>query len=667
VFSQFATSVELLLFEHHTDVVPYQTIRLDPETHRTFYVWHAYVVGLKAGAHYAFRVDGPHDLHNRGYRFNPNKVLIDPYGRGTTDTLWNRGDACHSGDNLATSMRSVVVDLSGYNWEGDQPINRSMNDTVIYEMHVGGFTRSPTSGVENPGKFLGVIEKIPYLKELGITAVELLPVFEFDQQEVDRVSPEDGSQLTNYWGYSPISFFNPHEEYCVSPSEGTHVNEFRDMVKALHKEGIEVILDVVFNHTGEGNHMGPTISFKGLGNPTYYHLEPWDRQYYKNYSGCGNTLNCNHPVMEKFIVECLQFWVAEMHVDGFRFDIASILSRGPDGSPMENPPVLWQIELDDDISQTKIIAEAWDAAGLYQVGAFPGFRWAEWNGKYRDDIRRFVKGDFNMIRDVASRLGGSADMYQANAELPINSVNFITAHDGFPLNDLVSYNEKHNFANGEDNNDGANDNQSWNCGVEGETDDPAIEQLRNQQVKNFIAIVMLSQGVPMLLMGDETRQTQYGNNNVYCQDNHIGWYEWDRAERHQDVFRFTSRMIKLWKENPILRREQFFSGEIERNGMPDVAWHGALLNSPGWNDPYCRVLAFTLSGRGEFRDLHVIMNMDFVDVDFEIPPVQRKKWYLTADTSRPGPDDFLDEADEVVVSGPTYRVAAHSIVILSSK
>ena len=385
----------------------------------------------------------------------------------------------------------MVIDISDYDWEGDRPLNQPMNEMVIYEMHVGGFTRHPSSGVGHPGTFSAIIEKIPYLKELGITAVELLPVMEFDRKEVLRMKPDGSGPLTNYWGYSTVSFFAPESSYCVSPEQGAHVREFRDLVKALHRAGIAVILDTVFNHTSEGNHLGPTINFKGFCNEIAYHLTPSDRQYYMDYSGCGNTVNCNHPIVQKFILECLEFWVKQMHVDGFRFDEGSILSRGEDGVPMVHPPVIWSIELSESLLDAKIIAEAWDAAGLYQIGYFPGYRWAEWNGRFRDDIRRFVRGDPGLVAAVASRIAGSADIYQASGHLPINSINFVTCHDGFTLNDLVSYNAKHNEANGEDNRDGINDNLSWNCGVEGETDDPAVEALRSRQIRNFAAILLL--------------------------------------------------------------------------------------------------------------------------------------------------------------------------------
>jgi glycogen operon protein len=448
VFSESATEVLLLLFDRAAAIEPTQVIRLDPFQNKTFHFWHVFVRGCRPGFFYAFRVDGPMDPA-AGHRFNPNKVLIGPYARGISKRLWRRADAAGPEDNLATSMRCAVVDTAGYDWEGDRPLKRPFHDSIIYEVHVGGFTRSPTSGVRQPGTFAGMIEKIPYLQALGITAVELLPVCEFDDSEAS-LSPA-GEPLRNYWGYSTVGFFSPHSGYCVNQDAATHVNEFRDLVKALHKAGIEVILDVVFNHTDEGNELGPTESFRGLDNRSFYLHDPDHPGVYANFSGVGNTVNANHPLAQKLIVDCLRYWVQEMHVDGFRFDEGSILARGEDGAPLVHPPVIWQIELDDAFADTKLIAEAWDAAGLYQVGHFPGDRWAEWNGRYRDDVRRFVKGDPGLTGAIASRLAGSADIYQGRGQSPENSINFLTVHDGFTLNDLVSYNDKHNEANGEGN------------------------------------------------------------------------------------------------------------------------------------------------------------------------------------------------------------------------
>jgi len=665
LFSQHATGVELLLFDKHDDPDPLQIITLDPKTNKTFHFWHVFVRDLKPGMHYAYRIDGPHDLSS-GHRFCRDKVLIDPYSKGNTNNLWDRVKACGTEDNLASSLRSVVIDCDKYDWEDDQPIRRPMSETVIYEMHVGGFTRHKSSGVDNPGSFNGVIDKIPYLKELGVTAVELLPVFEFDDTEVLRFGP-DGKPLYNYWGYSTISFFAPHRGFCLKPETGAHLNEFRDMVKALHRTGMEVILDVVFNHTSEGNHQGPAINFKGIDNEIYYHLVRNDKQYYMDYSGCGNTLNCNHPVVHKMIVECLEFWVEQMHVDGFRFDEGSILSRGQDGVPMEYPPVVWSIELSEILADTKIIAEAWDAAGCYQIGYFPGFRWAEWNGKFRDTIRGFVKGDPGLIGAVASRISGSSDIYQTSGHLPINSINFITCHDGFTLNDLVSYNEKHNWNNGEGNNDGINENLSWNCGFEGATDNREIEALRNRQMKNFITILMLSRGVPMFVMGDEIRRSQNGNNNAYCQDNEISWMDWNLLEKNRDVFHFFRRIIDFRKSHPILHMPRFFSGETNRRGLKDIAWHGTTLDAPDWNNPNARSLAFTLGGFDGDPDMHIIMNMYWDDLEFEVPVLSGRKWYKAIDTDQESPNDFPETGSEAPCTGGTLKVAARSLVVLESK
>jgi isoamylase len=666
IYAEKATGVTLLLFEAHDSTRPEQEIELDPHRNRTFHFWHVYVRRLRPGAHYAFRVAGPHDLHGRGERFNPAKVLLDPYARGVTKALWQRGDACGLDDNLATSMRATVVDVDDYDWEGDQPLNRAMHETVIYEVHVGGFTRSATSGVRRPGTFAGLVEKIPYLRSLGVTAVELMPVFMFDVAELDRPGP-DGLRLTNYWGYSPVAVFAPHDGYCVSPAEGTHVREFRDMVKALHRAGIEVILDVVFNHTSEGNHDGPTISYKGLANDVYYHLVPDDRQYYMDYSGCGNTLNCNHPIVEKLIVECLEYWVREMHVDGFRFDEGSILSRGLDGAPMAYAPVLWHIELTEQLADTKIIAEAWDAAGLYQVGYFPGYRWAQWNGRYRDDVRRFVRGDRGLTGVVAARIAGSSDLYQSGGRLPINSINFVTAHDGFTLNDLVSYDHKHNDANGEGNRDGVDDNLSWNCGVEGPSDDVAVERLRERQIRNFATILMLSQGVPMLVAGDESRRTQLGNNNAYCHDNDLSWFDWRLVEANAGLVRFFRRLIANRLAHAELHRARFFTGEVNARGLADVSWHGCQLHNPSFSDASSGVLAFTLGGSERGADLHAMLNMEEHPLEFELPPLQGRRWHRQVDTALDSPADIAEEGAEPPVTAATYRVEAHSIAVLISR
>ena len=663
--SQHSTKVELVLFDKHDAVEPSLIIELDPEVHRSFYLWHCYVKGLRPGAHYGYRVHGPTD-EDAGHKFDPEKLLLDPYAFGNSNALWDRGAACQPGSNLDRSMRSVVIDLGDYDWEGDKPLNRPMSEAIIYELNVRGFTRSRTSGVKHHGTFAGLIEKIPYLKRLGITAVEFLPVMEFDEKEVLRTA-ENGEPLTNYWGYSTLGFFAPSARYCVKRGEGSHVREFRDMVKALHQAGIEVILDVVFNHTSEGNHEGPIINFKGIENKIYYHHVPSNERYYMDYSGCGNTVNCNHPVVEKFIIESLEFWVEQMHIDGFRFDEGSILSRLQDGTPSAFAPVLWNIELSESLMDTKLIAEAWDAAGLYQIGTFPGFRWAEWNGRFRDDVRRFVMGQPGLVGSVATRLAGSADLYERGGRSPINSINFVTCHDGFTLSDLVSFNIKHNEANGEGNRDGIDENLSWNCGFEGLSEDPDLERFRTRQCKNFAALLLLAKGVPMILGADEMRRTQRGNNNAYCQDNEVSWFDWQDAERHAGLVRFFEEMIRFRKRHAAITDGRFYSGEINERGLPGVSWHGCLLDQPGWRDPSCRVLAMTVGGQGQAEDLHAIFNMEDADLEFELPPVGGRAWHVAIETARMEPHDIVVRGEERPISGKSLRVTARSIAVLISR
>ncbi len=660
-YSQAATEVLLLLFDHRSAIEPAQVIRLDPFQHKTFHFWHVFVRGCGPGIFYAFRVDGPADP-GAGHRFNLNKVLISPYARGLCKHLWKRADAVGPEDNLATSMRCAVVDPADYDWEGDRPLNRPMHESIIYEVHVGGFTRSPSAGVGHPGTFAGMIEKIPYLQTLGITAVELLPVCEFDDSNVS-LNPA-GEAIRNYWGYSTVGFFSPHSGYCVDRDDVSHMNEFRDLVKALHKAGIEVILDVVFNHTDEGDERGPTESFRGMDNRTFYLLDANNPAVYANYSGVGNTFNANHPLPQKFIVDCLRYWVDEMHVDGFRFDEGSILARGEDGMPLIHPPVTWQIELEEALADTKLIAEAWDAAGLYQVGHFPGDRWAEWNGLYRDDVRRFVKGDPGLTGAIASRIVGSADVYQSRGQTPENSINFITVHDGFTLNDLVSYNDKHNEANGEGNRDGIDRNLSWNCGREGSTTDPAIEALRTRQIKNFVTILMLSRGVPMLLGGDECRRTQGGNNNAYNQDNRTSWFDWTMVDSNRDVLRYFQRMIAFRKAHPALWQPHFYTGKISERGLADIVWHGTTLGRPGFDDPQGRALACTIAGFAGDADLHIMMNMFWEPLDFEVPVDPQRVWHTAIDTFARSPYDILDQSDDAPLPGPLCTVQGRSIVVL---
>jgi len=660
LFSQAATEVVLLLFDSAMAIEPMQTVRLDPFRNKTFHSWHVFVRGCGPGVFYAFRVDGPTDLAE-GHRFNANKVLIGPDARGICRHLWKRADAVGPQDNIATSMRCAIVDRSAYDWEGDRVLKRPIHESIIYEVHVGGFTRSSSSGVAHPGTFAGMIDKIPYLQALGVTAVELLPMFEFDDTNVS-VSPA-GDAIRNYWGYSTIGFFSPHSGYCVECNGVTHINEFRDLVKALHKAGLEVILDVVFNHTDEGNERGPTHSFRGIDNRMFYLLDPDNRATYLNYSGVGNTFNANHPLPQKFIVDCLRYWVDEMHVDGFRFDEGSILARGEDGTALEHPPVIWQIELDDALADTKVIAEAWDAAGLYQVGHFPGDRWAEWNGRYRDDVRRFVKGDPGLTGAIASRLGGSSDIYQGRGQTPGNSINFVTVHDGFTLNDLVSFDRKHNEANGEGNRDGIDENLSWNGGVEGPSGDPAIDALRTRQIKNFFTILLLSRGVPMLLGGDEIRRTQNGNNNPYNQDNATSWFDWTLVDSNREMLRFVQRMVGFRKAHPALWQPSFYTGATNERGLPDISWHGTILNSPGFADPQARALACTIAGFGGHPDLHVMMNMFWEPLDFEVPA---RPWHIAVDTSAGSPGDIADSGGDRQLTGDRYTVPGRTIVILES-
>jgi glycogen operon protein len=665
LFSEHATRVQLLLFDHYEDLAPSRVVSLDPERHRSYHFWHCHLTGLTPGQVYAYRVDGPRRTRESGTFFNPRKVLLDPYARANVNSLWDRARALGPEDNCAYSMRSMVVDLEGYDWEGDEPLRTPLADTVIYEVHVGGLTASPTAGVRHPGTFSGVVEKIPYLKELGVTAVELLPVFDFDDRQVLRVGP-DGTPLHNYWGYDPFGFFAPHTGYCSDPCECTHITEFRDMVKALHRAGIEVILDVVFNHTSEGNEHGPTISFRGQANEVYYHLWPQDRRHYMDFTGCGNAVNANHPAVAKFIIECLEYWVTEHHVDGFRFDLASELSRGAEGYEMDVPPVLWGIELSGILSESKIIAEPWDGGGLYQVGRFPGKRWSQWNGPYRDDVRQFVRGDAGLVGTVAARLGGSRDLFGKDGELPTNSVNFITCHDGFTLNDLVSYDEKHNGANGEAGADGATENFSWNCGVEGPSDAEDVEKLRVRQIKNHAALLMLSRGVPMILAGDEFRNSQGGNNNAYCQQNEVSWLDWEQAEKETEVRAFFQGMIALRKRHRALREARFFSGRTNERGLPDVTWHGTVLGQPGWDDPNARVLALTLAGFDGEPDLHVILNMFHLGLDFELPAVDGHRWTRLVDTAAAAGEDVLAPGAGVPVDGSTHHAQGRSVVVLAA-
>ena len=646
VYSKYATSMELLLFDLPDDVRPSRVIPLDPTVHRTGDYWHVLLPGISPGQLYGYHAHGPYDPAS-GHRFDGAKVLLDPYARAVAGMrTYQREAAKRIGEtNYAHSLKAVVVDPTRYDWEGDQTIRRPGEKSVVYELHTRGFTRHPNSdiGEHLRGTYAGLILKIPYLKRLGITAVELLPVQHYDEQDAPP-------GRRNYWGYSPLAFFAPHAGYSSRQDPLGPVDEFRDMVKALHKAGIAVILDVVFNHTAEAGGDGPTVCFRGFGNGTYYMLEA-DRSRYANYSGCGNVVNANNSVVRRMIRDCLRYWVQEMHVDGFRFDLASILTRDEEGHPMVNPPIVWTIDTDPVLANTKIIAEAWDAGGLYQVGHFAGDRFREWNGPFRDDIRRFLKGDAGMVNTVARRLMGSPDLFDSARR----SVNFVTAHDGFTLNDLVSYSHKHNLANGEQNRDGTDANYSWNHGVEGPTTDPEVERLRRRQIRNFFVLNLVSQGTPMLLMGDEVRRTQFGNNNGYCQDNETSWFNWEDVERNRDLLRFVRGLITF------VRRYEAFHYS---NGKVPYHFHGTALDHPDWSEK-ARHLSFTLRDPSGERFFHVIANAFWEPQEFALS--DDRGWLRIVDTSLASPQDFVNEREAPLLEHPTYRVEARTCVLLMSR
>ncbi len=659
LFSKSAEYVYLSIFDVEKKGLAVE-IPLSPKINKTGDVWHIAIANLPKTFLYAYKIDGPYNPQE-GHYFMSDKLLIDPYAKSLAGgEIW--GKCMLKGDSCA--FRYSMFPVSDFDWEGDRPLNIPLKDTIIYELHVRGYTIHETSGVEKKGTFYGIVEKIPYLKELGITSVELMPINEFDENECMFTNPVTGERLKNYWGYSTINFFSPKASYASSALNFGQIDEFKYMVRELHKAGIEVILDIVFNHTAEGNENGPTISFRGIENKVYYMLDSENK--YMNFSGCGNTLNCNHPVVRELILDCLRYWVTEMHIDGFRFDLASILGRDQNGNVLSNPPVLEAIALDPILSKTKIIAEAWDAAGLYQVGHFPAWqKWAEWNDRFRDSIRAFVKGDMGLAGEVATRIAGSSDMYGDSGRKPYHSVNFVTSHDGFTLADLVSYNEKHNYENGENNRDGHSNNISWNCGVEGPTDKVSVLKLRIRQMKNFFAILLISQGTPMFVAGDEFARTQKGNNNAYCQDNEISWVNWDFKEKNNGLFRFVRELINFRKKHHQLRRETFFTGQaVDPRGLPDISWHGTKLNKPDFS-PSSKRLAFMISGD---TDIYVAINPSYRRAKFELPLLQNKDWYVKADTYNNPPDDIYYDGDEPLVENlKFYTVMPRSLIILISK
>ena len=719
LFCRHGSRVSLVILPEEGST-PLAEFPLDARRNRTGDHWHIRLHGLPDTFCYGWRVDGPAGPR---HRYDPSRILLDPACTMVSGgAVW--AATCET-DPERTSRRSLFHRAPPYDWGDDaQPLTH-LEDTVVYELHVRGFTCHPSARVAHPGTFLGLVEKIPYLKWLGVTAVELLPVHEFDECDCPFYNPRTGEKLVNFWGYNTTAFAAPKAAYAAAADRHGQLREFRDMVKAFHAAGIEVYLDVVFNHTGEGDDRGRTFSFRGLDNEVYYLLDEDGK--YLNFTGVGNTVNCNHPVVRDLLMTCLRYWVGDMRVDGFRFDLASILGRDTRGNVMVEPPVVERIAEDGVLADAKLIAEPWDAAGLYQVGRFPfGRRWSEWNGHYRDDVRRFWRGESGFAGTTATRICGSSDLYQWNGRLPRHSVNFVTCHDGFTLWDLVSYNGKHNEANGEENRDGAYENYSWNCGHEGPTDDPKVLALRRRQAKNLTATLLLSQGVPMILAGDEFLRTQGGNNNAWCQDNDLSWVDWRLADANADFLRFTREMIWLRRRHPALRRRRFFAGELHPTARPngvgpfppggpvrpgetghadgarvrsadatarptdepivvggggppaaDIRWHGAEPNKPDFG-PYSRFLAFTLDGRytgrddpdaGADCDFYVAMNARPEAVTARIPgsPTGRR-WRRVVDTARAAPDDFVPEGEgPVVAAGATLPVAPFSLVVLVSE
>ncbi|MFO0123712.1 MAG: glycogen debranching protein GlgX [Inhella sp.] len=651
VYSRHATACRLLLFARPDDLRPSHTLELDPRRHRTWHYWHVFVPDLPVGTAYGWQMDGPW-APEQGHRFDGARLLLDPYGRAVaTPPGYRRDDPA-----VAHALRSVVADDHAYDWEDDRLPCRPFAQTVVYETHVRGFTAHPSSGVPEAhrGRYAGLIDKIPYRVDLGITAVELMPVFQFDLHDAPP-------GLSNYWGYSPLSFFTPHAGYAVGADPLAPLNEFRDLVKALHRAGLEVILDVVYNHSAEGDERGPTHGLRGLDNATYYMLESGGR--YANHSGCGNTLNANHAVVRRLILDSLRYWVQVMHVDGFRFDLAAILSRDEQGRPMPRAPVLWDIDSDPALAGTKLIAEAWDAAGLYQVGGFGGDHWKEWNGHFRDDVRSFVRGDPGKVPALAERLLGSPRLYGDGQREPAQSINFVTSHDGFTLRDLVSHNAKHNRVNGENNRDGTDDNRSWNCGIEGPTDDPAINALRLRQMKNLLAITVLSLGTPMLLMGDEMGRSQQGNNNAYCQDNALSWLDWTGLDTHAELHRFVKGLIALRNQRESVRHAPHLSLE-KLMTLVRVQLHGVHLRQPDLCDASHSLAVTASSLSGDLR-MHFALNAYWEPLAFELPP--GLNWRRVLDTGRASPHDLVALDDAEAVSGGSHTVAPRSVVALFAR
>ncbi len=668
IFSRHATDCALVLL-HKGEPAPYAELPFPPEF-RVGDVFCMIVFDLDVEEiEYGYRMDGPFDPA-RGHRFDRTKILSDPYAR----LLAGRSQWGVPPDRTTDYPHRARLAFDDFDWQGVRPPNIPLEDLIIYELHVRSFTQHESSQVRNRGTYAGLAEKIPYLQALGINCVELMPIFEFDEFENSRVNPATGERLLNTWGYSTVGFFAPKAGFAATGRLGMQMDELKTLVRQLHEAGIEVMLDVVFNHTAEGNEHGPYISFRGLDNQAYYILTP--EGWYHNFSGCGNTLNCNNPVVRSFVLDCLRYWASEYHIDGFRFDLASILGRDPAGAPLANPPLLESLAYDPILSRCKLVAEAWDAGGLYQVGSFPAYgRWAEWNGRFRDDARRFLKGDAGGTGALAARLQGSPDLYGWNHRGPTASINFITCHDGFTLHDLVAYNSKHNGANGEDNRDGTNDNFSWNCGAEGPSTDPAVLALRERQMKNAAALLLLAHGVPLLLAGDEFAHTQAGNNNAYCHDSPLAWLDWGRLTACAGLHRFFRQMIAFRRAHPVLRPRHHLRGRVSvTSGLPDVSFHGTRA---WWADysPHSRVLAYLLDGSqardGTVRDetIYAAFNSHWEALAFEVPaPPPGTRWHVFANTGLAAPDDICTPGTEPVLPRPSdLLVGGRSIVILVAR
>jgi len=666
-FSLYASdpvAVELCLFDHIDAPEPDAVVPLAGEGHRSGHYWHGHVQGLKAGQLYGYRVRGAEGA-GAAVHGDPELLVLDPYAQALAIPAGYRRDQAQRRGKRgwADAIKGVVADLDAYDWQGDRPRNRPLRETIIYELHVRGFSIDPSSALPQAkaGTYAGLIEKIPYLLDLGVTAVELLPVFQFDPQDAP-------AGLPNYWGYQPLSFFAPHHGYASCLREGGEplavLDEFRDMVKAFHRAGLEVILDVVFNHTAEADAAGPCFSYRALANGHYYLLDAEDPSRYVDDTGCGNTFNANNPVVRRLIRHSLRHWVRHFHIDGFRFDLASVLARDENGDPLPRPPILWDLDTDPVLARTKLIAEAWDAAGLYQVGSFSGERWQEWNGRFRDDLRRFLKGDDGLVKQLAQRLLGSPDIYGAKHREAEASINFICCHDGFTLADLVSYNGKHNGANGEANRDGSNDNASWNCGEEGESSDPEVLKLRQRQMRNFLTLLLLAPGTPMLAMGDEICRSQGGNNNAYCQDNPISWLNWQNLERHRDLHRFTRALIRYRNRRDLVVDGQALSlaDLLHRN---QVSWHGVEPNQPDWSES-SHALAMTLSSENHRFRLCLLINAWWEPLCFRLPPADfgSEQWHLWIDTSQPSPADITPWEQAALVDQHSRDVGPRSVVVL---